>query len=336
MKNIKCSRCSAEIILLEEERSIRICQSCREKAKQKKMELNRIRTRLWAINNPDKVKIHYKTNQTKKAIAREERDKNKSPSMVDIFKQNQENIKKDYDGNLISVKQICEKYKITRAIFNHMRKELKIPKNQLRTIENLKRVATCKRTSWRKGKSTYFLWLSKYGKQVADEKNLLWKERLSKKNSGNGNPMYGKPCPIGRNGHGYSGWYKEFHFRSLGELMFIINMEKDCIEIKTGESLLIPYYYNNLDYTYRPDFIIGNRIIEIKPTRLQKDLEVVAKKEAAERYCKLNNLFYQILDIKVDIKTIYYNLIKNNIKFHKNYETQFLNLCAKNGLMIMY
>jgi hypothetical protein len=53
----------------------------------------------------------------------------------------------------------------------------------------------------------YDNWVAKYGKEEADKKYEIYRQKISEKNSGSNNPMYGKPSPQG-SGNGWSGWYK--------------------------------------------------------------------------------------------------------------------------------
>ena len=71
------------------------------------------------------------------------------------------------------------------------------------------------------GKSFYDIWVQKYGKVIADEKMLEYKKKQSINNSGEKNNMYGKPSPI-NSGNGICGWYKDWFFRSLLELSYMI------------------------------------------------------------------------------------------------------------------
>ena len=70
----------------------------------------------------------------------------------------------------------------------------------------------------------YTCWLRNHGKKIADEKMQAFKKKQSLNNKGVRNAMYGKPSPRG-SGNGWSGWYKNFFFRSLRELSFILSME---------------------------------------------------------------------------------------------------------------
>ncbi len=147
----------------------------------------------------------------------------------------------------------------------------------------------------------YEHWTNKYGKQVADEKLAAMKAKHSQNNSGTGNPMYGKPAPQG-SGAGISGWYKNWFFRSLRELTYVLTVLEPngdswvCTEKKNYG---IKYVFNGKTKTYFPDFLINNKkIVEIKPLRLQTTANNLAKKEAAENFCVDNNLIYEIIDIK--------------------------------------
>ena len=52
---------------------------------------------------------------------------------------------------------------------------------------------------------------------------------------GEKNAQYGKPA-YGGSGNGWSGWYKEWYFRSIMELSFMINyIEKNNLKWKTAE-----------------------------------------------------------------------------------------------------
>lgn len=133
-----------------------------------------------------------------------------------------------------------------------------------------------------------------YGNDVAKNMRL----NLSDKFSGENNPMYGKPTPQG-SGNGWSGWYKKYFFRSIRELSFIVNvLEKNNIIWESGE--LKKYKIQYTDYggkkrNYFADFVYDNKIVEIKPRRLQKSKNVILKKEAAVEYAEMHNFKYQII-----------------------------------------
>jgi len=105
--------------------------------------------------------------------------------------------------------------------------------------------------------------IEKFGEDKALE---ICKSRI---NRGEDNGMFGRPSPEG-SGNGWSGWYKGKHFRSLLELSYMIYLSENNIDYKTAETkeYEVIYEYNNGKITYRPDFIVDEKIIEIKPSNL--------------------------------------------------------------------
>lgn len=173
------------------------------------------------------------------------------------------------------------------------------------------------------GRSVYDVWVEKYGKERADKKYKELQKKHSDNNKGEGNPMYGKPSPKG-SGNGWSGWYKNNYFRSLRELCYMIHLDMNNINWTTGEKISIPYEFYG-KRTYRPDFIIDNQMIEIKPIKLHKSPSIMAKKQAGEAYCKQHNMSYQLIDWPIDNDLIDDNIdnIKFLDKYQKKYETYF-------------
>jgi len=170
------------------------------------------------------------------------------------------------------------------------------------------------------GKSIFSVWVKKYGREVAEQKAVLLKEKASENFRGEKNPMFGKPSPKG-SGNGWSGWYKGWYFRSLRELSYMIYfIEKNDLEWESADSknLYIPYFdLLEIKRTYRADFLINKKfLVEIKPKKLMETAGNVLKKEAAIAFCKENNLEYQIVDPEV-------------IQFF-----ELINLCDK-GLVIL-
>lgn len=150
------------------------------------------------------------------------------------------------------------------------------------------------------GKSVYNVWVEKYGVETADIKLKELKIKHSKNNSGKNNPMFGKPSPVG-SGNGWSGWYKDWFFRSIKELSYMINViEKNNIQWVSAESN--KYQINYEDYkgnnrTYTADFILNNKyLIEIKPKKLWYSDSVIRKKISAIKFCEENNLTYKLRD----------------------------------------
>lgn len=144
------------------------------------------------------------------------------------------------------------------------------------------------------------IWIEKYGFEEAKKRESNWREKIGIHSRGTNNPMYGKPSPIG-SGRGISGWYDGWYFRSLRELCYVIeHIEPRSLEWKTGENAdyCIPYTkYDGSARTYRPDFIVGNRMVEIKPKRLWNTPLITLKRIAAEKFCFDRGLTYELVDI---------------------------------------
>lgn len=125
-----------------------------------------------------------------------------------------------------------------------------------------------------------------YGKEKAD----MIKLKNSKSNSGENNPMYGKPSGYFTGG-GISGKYKQYYFRSLLELSFILEMEYENVNFISAENskFKIEYEYENTTRNYFPDFYLidSDTVIEIKPYRSLNDRLNKVKFEKA--YGTFNN-----------------------------------------------
>jgi len=182
------------------------------------------------------------------------------------------------------------------------------------------------------GRSVYSVWLAKYGKEGADRRDLECREKKSKKSSGKNNPMYGKSSPNG-SGQGWKGWYKDFFFRSLRELSYVLYLEEYNIKWTSGEhDILIRYKnYDGSDRTYRPDFYLPElkKVIEIKPKRLQKSPLIKLKTKAAIKHCENLGLEYEILDYPINLDKIKSSLNNGLIKFQGKYLEKFLNYINK-------
>jgi len=179
------------------------------------------------------------------------------------------------------------------------------------------------------GRNIYDVWVEKYGKEEADKKMILYKKKQSLNSSGEKNNMYGKPSPQG-SGNGWSGWYKDWFFRSLRELSYMINeIEAKNLSWENGELKKNKISYINWDGTkrnYFPDFIIdGKYIIECKPLKLQNSKTVILKKEAAEKFCKSNNMKFIMVEPEILKEEEIVKLYKQKkIKFLPKYEDKFL------------
>jgi len=164
-----------------------------------------------------------------------------------------------------------------------------------------------------------------YGKEKA--KNI--KNKISLASKGERNPMFGKPSPQG-SGNGWSGWYKNWYFRSLLELSFMINViERFNFEWRSAETAIYKINYedwNGTKRTYHPDFILSEKyLIEIKPKHLWNSETVKRKIAAANIFCNSKNLKFKITSCT---KLLTHNeieqLIKEKqIKFIKRYQIKW-------------
>lgn len=175
-------------------------------------------------------------------------------------------------------------------------------------------------------KSTYASWVIKYGKEEADCRWIEYKAKLIKNaRRGNESPRFGKAPPQGT-GNGWKGWYRGHYFRSLREVAFMLSCDDaqtswECAERK---EYAIRYIFMDKERTYRPDFVIGNELIELKPKKLHTSRLVVAKKLAAEAFCTEKGLTYRLIDIEIDTKRIKKAFEEGLIKFDRDYEERFL------------
>ena len=167
----------------------------------------------------------------------------------------------------------------------------------------------------------------RYGK----EKSKKIKDKISIHSAGENNNMFGKPAPPG-SGNGWSGWYKEWYFRSLHELSYMINViERFNFKWKSAETnkFKIPYFgVKGEKRTYVADFLINEKyLVEIKPKKLHGSRIVQLKKEAAINFCNNKGLIYKLtyppkLLSYLDIKRLIDN---KNLQFVERYKEKFNN-----------
>jgi len=186
---------------------------------------------------------------------------------------------------------------------------------------------------WKQGQETlnrtplYEIWLRKHGKEWADARFELFKQKQSVANSGEKNAMFGKPTPKGA-GNGWSCYYKGFFFRSLNELSYFIQIiERFNLPWESAEKkkYKIPYTKNNEKRNYFADFLIANKyLIECKPKKLWNTYENKLKKEAAIEYCEKRSWKYKMVEIeKLKIEKVI-ELYQNKIlTFLPKYEEKF-------------
>lgn len=106
--------------------------------------------------------------------------------------------------------------------------------------------------------------------------------------------------------------------------MFMIKMDEEGVSWRPGEKgHSIPYRFMDRDRTYRPDFIVGNVMYELKPTRLHDTPSVTAKRIAAEAFCLVRDMEYRLIDIEIDEDVLKAALDKGDIRFERDYERKF-------------
>lgn len=206
------------------------------------------------------------------------------------------------------INYVCEEMNLTECVVTRILKENNI---EIKPFERI---------------GCYAIWIKKYGQEIADEKMRQVGEIHSKNNSGEGNPMYGRPSPQG-SGNGYKGWYKGIFFRSLKELTYFVKeIENKNLKWESGEKkkYIVKYMFNNQERTYRADFIIENKyMIEIKPLKLHESQSVQAKAQAAIKFCQENNLEYKLVDIEQDFELIKELYLSGEFKPMDKYAEKF-------------
>jgi hypothetical protein len=102
--------------------------------------------------------------------------------------------------------------------------------------------------------------------------------------------MFNKP-PSEKAGIGYSGYYNGIFFRSLMELSFLVHFNNN--DAKSAENLYsIPYVDNGKKKTYRPDYVVENKVYEVKPKKL---IQFNSRKiDAAKLYFSKINIEYVV------------------------------------------
>lgn len=147
--------------------------------------------------------------------------------------------------------------------------------------------------------SVYDFWIKKYGIKEADRRMLAFKEKQSRNNSGENNPMYGKPSPQG-SGNGWSGWYQGWFFRSFRELKFVLGLNEHNISWVSAERKEFKVEYKDVlgkKRNYFPDFLVEQKkIVECKPKKLWFTPNVLAKTKAAKSFFEKRGLEFELVD----------------------------------------
>lgn len=175
------------------------------------------------------------------------------------------------------------------------------------------------------GKNIFSIWCEKYGIEEAERREKKRRQNVSKAMKGKNNPMFGKPVPH-KAGVGWRGNFENMTFRSLRELMFMIEMKENNKAIKSAESIKVDYVdYKGVDRTYRPDFIIieEKKIVEIKPFKLINSPLVQIKHKALQSWCDKNDYICEIRDININLEKIKQYYFSGNIVFETKYLVLF-------------
>lgn len=134
-------------------------------------------------------------------------------------------------------------------------------------------------------KAPYEVWVKKYGQEQADKRMDQYRATISACTSGEKNPMYGKPSPIGSGG-GWSGWYHGHYFRSILELSYLKHLIENNIQFENGELAkhAIQYLFNGVVGNYFCDFVLTDAqcFVEVKPKKLLLIDRNVAKFSSAK------------------------------------------------------
>lgn len=222
-------------------------------------------------------------------------------------------------------KRIAELYEASDMSVAAMQKTLGITHKVLARF--VKEMGLVRKVKTRYKKRDQKPYREAYIERYGEEEGLIRLAALQAKHRanamGSGNPMYGKPSPQG-SGNGWKGWYRGHYFRSLREVAMMVKLDVEGKAWTHGEKVTIPYQTpDGNPGTYRPDFIVGNLMIEIKPVKLHASPRVQAKAAGARVYCAANGLEYRLIDIEIDSAAILKALDAGDIRFDRDYEARF-------------
>lgn len=187
-------------------------------------------------------------------------------------------------------------------------------------------------TEFKKGNKSggcpFIYWKEKYPQKEFLQKMNFYRKKQSVLSSGKNNGMYGKPSPKG-SGNGWSGWYKNWFFRSINELSYFIQViERFKLNWMVGEQTKYRVNYidlNGTPRTYFSDFIINEKyMVECKPRKLWNSKIVKLKKKAAEEFCHKHNMKYKLVECsKISMQKIKLLKRKKSLNFTSRYEQKF-------------
>lgn len=97
----------------------------------------------------------------------------------------------------------------------------------------------------------------------------------------------------------FKGWYKGWFFRSLKELSYAVQLDKDKTPWRGAETADLTVEYVDIYGKTRKhyaDFFVENKfIIEIKPTRHMRGKTVQLKADAMRAFCDKNKYIYMMI-----------------------------------------
>jgi hypothetical protein len=168
------------------------------------------------------------------------------------------------------------------------------------SIQRNDKVSIGKKSWWddgRQGKTIEQLWGLERGERI--------RQTMSDRMSGEKNPAFGK---VYENTGWKVGRYKGRLFRGILEYSFYKQLDAEGkLEFTQYEPLFIKYTLEGKHRTYTPDFLVGNELIEIKPTYFVELNPPVfqVKCIAAKKYCEENGLIFRVMTEK-DLPKISY------------------------------
>jgi len=163
-------------------------------------------------------------------------------------------------------------------------------------------------------------------KHVSEVGNYKW-DLISKSKShhGSNNGQFGKPSPSG-SGRGYSGYYKENYFRSLLELYFLFDCDKNGIKYICNEysdSKIVLKMDNGKNYY--PDFIVGDHIVEVKSKwRLTHKDTLYKMNQTIKHYPNYKYRIISEIDIPFDKNMLVDEYNRGNIKIDISKRQKFI------------
>lgn len=168
-------------------------------------------------------------------------------------------------------------------------------------------------------RSNYDIWVEKYGISEAENRLQSFKEKLSLRFSGSGNPMFGR-SPGSGSGAGWGGWLDGKYFRSLRELSFMLK-NPNAISAETKEWRARYTDSRGSDRTTVADFVLHDvkLLVECKPLALHKTVDVVRKAEALQGLAESLGYRFTLVDPEILLGSELTSLVSaGRVKFNKS------------------